>query len=88
MLISVCLTVITVHNLSQVEDFVTRLAVLDCTAKAAAHYGDIRETLEKRGNRIGVNDRHIAGHARSEGLILATDNTKEFARVEGLRIDN
>lgn len=77
-----------VHNLAQVEDFVSRLEVLDYTAKAAAHYGDIRGTLEKQGNSIGVNDLHIAGHARSEGLILVTNNTKEFARVEGLRIEN
>jgi tRNA(fMet)-specific endonuclease VapC len=62
--------------------------VLDYTAKAAAHYGDIRGTLEKQGNSIGVNDLHIAGHARSEGLVLVTNNTKEFARVEGLRIEN
>ncbi|NOR71452.1 MAG: VapC toxin family PIN domain ribonuclease, partial [Methylomarinum sp.] len=31
---------------------------------------------------------HIAGHARSEGLILVTNNVKEFERVEALRIDN
>ena len=76
------------HNLAQVDDFVSRLEVLDYTAKAAAHYGDIRGTLEKQGNSIGVNDLHIAGHARSEGLILVTNNTKEFTRVAGLRIEN
>jgi tRNA(fMet)-specific endonuclease VapC len=76
------------HNLRQVEDFVSRLEVLDYTPKAAAHYGDIRANLEKQGKTIGVNDLHIAGHARSEGLILVTNNLREFERVEGLRFEN
>ena len=37
---------------------------------------------------IGVNGLHVSGHARSRGLILVTNNTKEFERVEGLRIDD
>lgn len=76
------------HNLRQVESFVSRLDVLDYTSKASAHYGDIRSNLEKKGKTIGVNDLHIAGHARSEGLILVTNNVKEFERVEALRLDN
>ena len=44
--------------------------------------------LESKGCTIGVNDLHIAGHARSEGLILVTNNMKEFERVEGLRLEN
>ncbi len=76
------------HNLRQVESFVSRLDVLDYTSKASAHYGDIRSNLEKKGKAIGVNDLHIAGHARSEGLILVTNNIKEFERVEALRLDN
>lgn len=76
------------RNLAQVEDFVSRLQVLDYTAKAAAHYGDIRAALEKQGTPIGVNDLHIAAHARSEGLVLVTNNVREFKRVEGLRIEN
>ncbi|MFZ2451661.1 MAG: type II toxin-antitoxin system VapC family toxin [Methylovulum miyakonense] len=76
------------HNLRQVEDFVSRLDVLGYTAKAAAHYGDIRAKLEKQGQTIGVNDLHIAGHARSEGLVLVTNNVREFERVEALRVEN
>jgi predicted nucleic acid-binding protein len=37
---------------------------------------------------IGINDLHIAGHARSRGLVLVTNNTGEFRRVEGLRIED
>lgn len=76
------------HNLAQVEDFSSRLVVLDYTSRAAAHYGDIRADLERKGMPIGVNDLHIAGHARSEGLILVTNNEREFQRVAGLRVEN
>ncbi len=76
------------HNLLQVEDFISRLEVLPYGVKAAAHYGDIRADLERKGTIIGVNDLHIAGHARSEGLILASNNTREFVRVDALRLTN
>lgn len=75
-------------NLAVVEDFCSRLEVLPYGAKAAQHYGSIRATLELRGQTIGVNDLHIAAHARSEGLTLVTNNLREFDRVEGLRLDN
>ena len=76
------------HNLDRVEDFVSRLEVLVYDHKAATHYGQIRAELERKGTPIGVNDLHIAGHARSEGLILVTNNLREFERVEGLRREN
>ncbi|WP_426416890.1 type II toxin-antitoxin system tRNA(fMet)-specific endonuclease VapC [Aestuariirhabdus sp. LZHN29] len=76
------------HNLRVVEDFSSRLDVLDYSPKAAAHYGDIRAELERQGRVTGVNDLHIAAHARSEGLILVTNNMKEFKRVDALRLEN
>ena len=76
------------HNTRQVEDFCSRLEVLDYGDKAAQHYGSIRSELEKKGQVIGVNDLHIAGHARSESLILVSNNLKEFERVSGLRTEN
>ncbi|MES2823269.1 MAG: tRNA(fMet)-specific endonuclease VapC [Pseudomonadota bacterium] len=76
------------RNLLQVEDFISRLEVLPYGLKAAAHYGEIRGDLERAGTPIGVNDVHIAGHARSEGLVLVTNNLREFARVKGLRMEN
>jgi tRNA(fMet)-specific endonuclease VapC len=76
------------RNRRNVEDFVSRLDVLSYDDAAAAHYGDIRADLERKGTTIGVNELHISGHARSQGLILVTNNTKEFERVEGLRIDD
>ena len=76
------------ENLAVVEDFCSRLSVLPYTEKAAQHYGQIRTALEKRDEPIGVNDLHIAAHARSEGLILVTNNEKEFAKVPSLQIEN
>ena len=75
-------------NLRVVEDFCSRLEVLSYTAKAAQHYGLIRSGLEKVGQPIGINDLHIAAHARSEGLILVTNNEREFKKVPGLQIEN
>lgn len=76
------------HNLRQVEDFISRLTVLEYGNKSSAHYGNIRAVLERKGTPIGVNDLYIAGHARSEGVTLVTNNMKEFDRVEGLRLEN
>ncbi|MFZ9723969.1 MAG: type II toxin-antitoxin system tRNA(fMet)-specific endonuclease VapC [Burkholderiaceae bacterium] len=75
-------------NLSAIEDFCARLEVLPYGMKAAQHYGAIRAALEKIGQPIGVNDLHIAGHARSEGLVLVTNNIAEFERVPGLELEN
>lgn len=76
------------HNLRQVEDFSSQLEILEYGQKAAENYGDIRADLERCGKPIGVNDLHIAGHARSEGLIVVTNNLREFERVAGLRVEN
>ncbi|MDY0072345.1 MAG: tRNA(fMet)-specific endonuclease VapC [Thauera sp.] len=75
-------------NLLAIEDFCSRLDVLPYGLKAAQHYGAIRAALEKQGRSIGVNDLHIAGHARSEGLVLVTNNVSEFTRVPALEVEN
>lgn len=76
------------RNLAVVEDFFSRLAVLPYSPEAAWHYGSIRAALEKSGQPIGVNDLHIAGHARSLGLTLVSNNIREFVRVPGLLLEN
>ena len=76
------------RNLAVVEEFASLLEVLPYTAKASQHYGAIRSALEKVGRTIGVNDLHIAAHARSEGLTLVTNNLGEFERVPGLMAEN
>lgn len=75
-------------NLFAIEDFCSRLDVLPYGLKAARHYAAIRAALEKQGRPIDVNDLHIAGHARSEGLVLVTNNVSEFTRVPALEVEN
>jgi len=76
------------RNIAVVEDFVSRLAVLPYDDKAAWQYENIRAILEKSGQPIGLNDLHIAAHARSNGLTLVTNNMREFERVPGLLLEN
>ena len=66
----------------------TALTVLDFDAAAAQEYGKIRADLEMKGTPIGPMDMLIAAHAKSQGLILVTNNTREFARVDGLLLEN
>jgi tRNA(fMet)-specific endonuclease VapC len=75
-------------NLKIVEDFISRLEVIDYKIDDAKQYGIIRTDLEKRGQIIGVNDLHIAANAINNGLIVVTNNTKEFDKVSGLRVEN
>jgi len=76
------------RNLTVVDDFLSRLAILPYTVEAAYHYGSIRAALEQDGQTIGVNDLHIAAHARSQGLTLVSNNVREFERVSGLLLEN
>jgi len=78
----------TARNLSVVEGFLARLEVLTFDAAAATHSGQIRAELAKQGTPIGSYDLMIAGHARSRGLIVVTNNLREFSRVAGLRLEN
>lgn len=75
-------------NLDVLEGFAARLEVLSYDDKAAHHTGQLRAELAKSGMPIDPYDHMIAGHARSQGLILVTNNMKEFGRVLGLRLEN
>lgn len=76
------------RNLADIEGFAARLEVLKYDQNAAAHTGQLRAELAKAGTPIGPYDQMIAGHARSQGLILVTNNLREFDRVPGLRIED
>jgi tRNA(fMet)-specific endonuclease VapC len=99
---ALCISAVTLHELlhgaekSQrpafqrdlTMDLVSRLDVLDFDAEAATHSGNIHATLAKSGQLIGAYDMLIAGHARCLGLILVTNNQREFSRVDGLRCED
>jgi tRNA(fMet)-specific endonuclease VapC len=76
------------RNLLDVEGFSARLDVLPYDNEAANHSGQLRAELAKIGKPIGPYDQMIAGHARSQGLILITNNMSEFKRIPGLRVEN
>lgn len=75
-------------NLEILEGFAARVEVLPYDQRAAHNTGQLRAELSGNGTPIGPYDQMIAGHARSEGLILVTNNMKEFKRVAGLRLEN
>jgi tRNA(fMet)-specific endonuclease VapC len=68
--------------------FLSPLTILEFGALAAEEYGRVRADLEKKGTPIGPMDMLIAGHAKAENLILVTNNTREFDRVEGLEVED
>jgi tRNA(fMet)-specific endonuclease VapC len=76
------------RNLVALEHFLKPFNIVDYDLKASVEYGKIRGSLEKAGKAIGGLDMLIAAHARSLGLTLVTNNTKEFERIESLEIDN
>lgn len=76
------------RNLAVVEGFAARLDVLPYDEIAASHTGQLRAELAKSGAPIGPYDQMIAGHARSRGLIVVTNNLREFDRVPGLRVED
>jgi tRNA(fMet)-specific endonuclease VapC len=76
------------RNLRNIEGFAARLEVLSFDANAATHSGQIRAELSNLGCPIGPYDQMIAGHARSLGLVLVSNNVREFERVKGLRLEN
>ncbi|MEB6628990.1 tRNA(fMet)-specific endonuclease VapC [Escherichia coli] len=76
------------RNLAVIEGFVSRLEVLDYDSAAATHTGQIRAELARQGRPVGPFDQMIAGHARSRGLIVVTNNTREFERVAGIRLED
>jgi tRNA(fMet)-specific endonuclease VapC len=74
--------------LESLARLVSLLPVAPLPAEAADAYGEIRATLEAHGEVIGGNDLWIAAHAKAAGVILVTNNEREFKRIPGLRVQN
>jgi tRNA(fMet)-specific endonuclease VapC len=71
-----------------VAGFFDYVDILPLGDAVTGHYADIRADLKRQGALIGANDLWIAAHARSLDLILVTNNTREFGRVHGLKLEN
>jgi tRNA(fMet)-specific endonuclease VapC len=77
-----------VRAIEQLHELVSVLPALSLPEAAAEAYGTIRAELELNGEMIGNNDLWIAAHALAAGLILVTNNEKEFRRVRRLKVQN
>lgn len=66
----------------------TAVTVLPFDDLAAVEYGSICADLQRKGTPIGQIDMLIAAHARTENLVIITNNTREFERVIGLQLEN
>jgi tRNA(fMet)-specific endonuclease VapC len=72
-----------------VEGFVARLSAILPWERAAAEAATrVKRDLAARGTPIGANDTMIAGHALAADCVLVTNNTSEFDRVAGLRLED
>jgi tRNA(fMet)-specific endonuclease VapC len=75
-------------SLDALRELAALIPILPLPRAAGEIYGKIRLALERGGELIGANDLWIAAHARAAGLILVTNNQREFGRVPGLQLEN
>jgi len=76
------------QNQQALAQFLLPFVIVEFGYDAAVAYGGIRATLERAGTPIGTLDMLIAAHALSLDLALVTNNTREFTRVSGLRLED
>ena len=76
------------QNLAKLELLFSLVESLPFEGKAAVQFGEIRAYLAQKGTPIGPYDLQIAAVARAQGLTLVTHNTREFARVPELKIED
>ena len=76
------------RNRMAITLFLSAITILPFNQYAAEEYGKVHAELERKGTPIGPMDMLIAGHARAEELVLVTNNTREFFRVENLEVED
>ena len=76
------------RNQAALDKFLAPLDILPFDVDAMRCYGPLRSELERQGRPIGALDMLIAAHALALGCTLVTNNTREFERVPGLRLEN
>jgi tRNA(fMet)-specific endonuclease VapC len=76
------------HDAAALCAFLPYVDAVALDEDATVHYAEIRADLKRSGAMIGANDLFIAAHARALGLTLVTNNTAEFERVDGLKLEN
>lgn len=76
------------ENLRRLALFLAGFEVVAFDETAAVMYGQVRMDLEARGRPIGPLDTLIAAHAVALRAVLVTNNTREFSRIRGLKLQN
>lgn len=76
------------RNLQAILKILSPFKVLDFDSSDGWEYGEIRADLEKKGATIGGNDIMISAQARRRGLIVITNNTREYKQVSGLHVED
>ncbi len=76
------------QNHDALSGFIVPLEIAAFDEKAAEEYGKVRAQIEKKGQPVGSMDMLIGAHALSLGVALVTNNTKEFRRIKGLKVEN
>jgi len=70
------------------SEFLLALEIASFDSDAAASYGQLRASLEKRGTPLGPLGTLIGAHAVALDVVLVTHNTREFSRIDSLRLDD
>jgi len=77
-----------VHDIQRMTEFISTFEIVQFGDEESEIYGRIRAELESEGKIIGPNDMIIASTVLAHGGVLVTNNTKEFNRVKGLRVED
>ena len=75
-------------NTIALMEFLSIFEVKNFDENAAKEYGIIKKDLKERNCLIGSYDMLIGAHAKSLKMILVTNNTDEFQRIKGLKIED
>lgn len=70
------------------SEFLVALEVAGFDDAAAMTYGKVRASLQQRGKPVGPLDTLIGSHALEIDAVLVTHNTREFSRIDGLRLED
>jgi tRNA(fMet)-specific endonuclease VapC len=76
------------RNRARLAALAQNLPLVGIDANTVHHYARIRVFLERQGTPIGGNDLWIAAQALATDAVLVTNNTREFARIAGLALEN
>ena len=76
------------RNKQALKKFLSPLEILPYDEQAVWHYAQLRHDLQSKGQTIGSLDMLIAAHALALDVVLVTNNTKEFERIERLKLEN